>query len=372
MARNTNPGTNARASTSGLTAIDFGSALSFNECVDLIASCPEIRVHVEGEPGIGKSSLLKSVAARSGITRYAYIDVPNLDLGDTAMPVLKHDTKTTGYYPNERFQLHHGEPVAIMLDEFSKGAEPVKNMLHPLLESVNPRFGDIPLPPGSIVFSSGNLSGDGVGDGRKAHTVGRQTTVCMRKPDAKSWIHNFAVNADIDGSIIAWVDRTPHTMASYLDDGQEDNHYIFNPRRPVKAYVSPRSLERASSIVRRRRLMSENTLTCALIGTIGEQGARDLGAYIAFQNDLPAWKEIIDNPRNARVPESAGASAVLIFGAVQRVEMDTIDNFMAYLNRFDTNWQATFCLTLAKSAKQPIGFRNAAFKSWLLENQDIL
>lgn len=355
-----------------MTTLNFGSSLSFNECAALIASCPEIRVHVEGEPGIGKSALISKISSLTGITRCAYIDVPNLDLGDVAMPVIKHDTKTTGYYPNERFGMHYGEPVLIMLDEFSKGAEPVKNMLHPLLEESNPRLGDVPLPKGSMVFSTGNLSGDGVGDGRKAHTINRQTSVRMRKPTGEEWTNNYAINAGIEGAIIAWVDRTPQAMASYLDEGQEDNHLIFNPRRPSKAFVSPRSLSRATHIVRRRREIGSNAMTAALIGTIGEQGARDLGAFVEFQNDLPSWKDITEFPRTARVPDSSGASAVLIFGAVQRVEAETIDAVMTYLERFDTTWQATFCLTLAKSNKQPVGFRNSAFKNWLLQNQDIL
>lgn len=355
-----------------MTMINFGSTLSFTETANLIASCPELRVHVEGEMGIGKSSIIPHIAKQTGITRWAYIDVPNLDIGDVALPVIKHDSKTTGYYPNERFNLHLGEPVIIMLDEFPKGAAPVQNMLHPLLEETNPRFGDIPLPPGSIVFTTGNLTTDGVGDNRKAHTINRQTTVRMRKPTADEWIHNYAVDAGVDGAIIAFVKEVPQLFASYLDDGQEDNHYIYNPRRPSKVYVSPRSLSRASHIVKRRRELGSNAMTAALIGTIGEQAARDLGAYIEHQNELPAWADIIANPKSARVPDSPGASAVLVFGAVQRVEAETIDPFMQYLDRFDTNWQATFCLALAKSNKQKVGFANSSYRDWLTKNQDLL
>jgi hypothetical protein len=113
-------------------------------------------------------------------------------------------------------------------------------------------------------------------------------------------------------------------------------------------------------------------MTAALIGTIGEKAAMDMSAWIEHQNELPSWREIIENPRSAHVPVSSGAASVLIFGAVMRVETDTIDAFMEYLDRFDTNWQATFCLTLAKSEKQKIGFRNAKFAKWLGDNQDLL
>ena len=354
------------------TNINLDTTLSFDDCVSLIAANPEIRVHVEGEPGIGKSSMMKAIAAKTGITRCAYIDVPNLDLGDIAMPALRHETQTTTYYPNERFQLHHGEPVLIMLDEFTKGAEPVKNMLHPLLEETNARLGDKPIPDGSVIYSTGNLGSDGVGDTRKAHTIGRQTTVRMRKPTSKEWIHNYAVDAGVSGAVIAWVDATPQCMASYLDQGQEENHLIFSPRRAAKAYVSPRSLSRSSPIVNRRREYSESTLLAALIGTIGEQGARDLSAYITYQNDIPTWKDIIATPRSTRIPDSPGATAVLVFGAIQRVEAESIDAFMSYVERLDTQWQATFCLTLAKSEKQHVGFRNVAYRNWLLANQDLL
>jgi len=355
-----------------MQTINFGSALSFEETVKLIASCPEIRVHVQGEPGIGKSSMLPAIAKLAGITRWAYIDTPNLDIGDAAMPVLKHETKTTGYYPNERFQLHTGEPVAIMLDEFSKGAQPVQNMLHPLLEETNPRFGDIPLPPGSIVFTTGNLGTDGVGDNRKAHTIGRQTTVRQRKPTSEEWINNYAIRAGVDDAIVAWVDKNPQVFASYLDEGQTENHYIFNPRKVGNAYCSPRTLSRASHIVKRRNVIGMNATLAALIGTIGEAGARDLETFMSHQDEMPKWDDIIADPKHTKTPTVAPACAMLVFGGVQRVTEETMVPFMEYLERMDPQWQATFITTLAKSEKQKVGFRSEAFKKWILANNDLL
>lgn len=354
-----------------MQSINFGQAMTFNECVDLIALCPEIRVHVEGEPGIGKSSMLPHIARKANIDQWLYIDATQYSTGDGAMPAVNHDTRTSSFYINERFGFHTGRPVVIMVDELSKAMQSVQNELHTLFEE-RPRFYGYDLPEGSIVTSSGNLSGDGVGDKVKDHTINRQTRVRQRKPTNEEWIHNYAVNAGVEGSLIAWADKTPHAFASYLDEGQEDNHMIFNPRRAGRSFFSPRSAVKASHIIKRRRELGANAMTCALIGTIGEQAARDIGAYIEFQNELPAWRDIVENPRSAHVPSSAGAAGVLVFGAVQRVDEATIDPFMQYLDRFDTNWQATFCLTLAKSAKQKIGFRNASYTKWLADNQDLL
>ena len=128
-----------------MAEVKFGKAVTLKQAGNLIKTNPETRFLLRGEPGIGKSSLLKDIAEGLGY-EYAYIDVPNMDLGDIAMPVIDHETKTTRYYPNARFKVHEGKPVVIMLDEFTKGADPVKNMLHPMLEKANPRLGDLSLP----------------------------------------------------------------------------------------------------------------------------------------------------------------------------------------------------------------------------------
>ena len=81
--------------------------------------------------------------------------------------------------------------------------------------------------------------------------------------------------------------------------------------------------------------MDESTLTAALRGTIGEAAARDMQAFIAYQDQLPKWSEIINDPKHTKVPESPGACAVLVFGAIQHVAKETMDTFMDYLERFD-------------------------------------
>ena len=162
-----------------------------------------------------------------------------------------------------------------MLDEFTKGADPVKNMLHPMLEKANPRLGDIPLAKDTIVFLTGNLTTDGVGDSLKAHSRNRLVPVTIQKPTAEEWIE-WGINKGIEPEVLAWVNQYPHVLASYTDAAQADNPYIYNPRKPMNAFVSPRSLETASNIVRTRKHNDPDTVIAALSGAIGEAGARDM------------------------------------------------------------------------------------------------
>ena len=303
-------------------------------------SCPDTVFCFRGEPGIGKSSMMGVFEEAYGDNySYAYIDCSTIDLGDIAMPAVDHANKITEYYPNARFQLHTGKPVIIMLDEFGKAPQPVQNMLHPLLESRKKRLGDKYLPAGSRIFITSNLNSDGVGDNLKAHTLNRVTSVNVRKPDSDEWL-GWAMNNNIDGVVMAWVNQFPHCLASYTDGLQESNPYPYNPKKVQMAYVSPRSLEGASRIVRNRSQLSENALVSALTGTLGEAAARDMQAFVEYQDQLPAWDAIIKSPTAAVVPNSPGACAVMVFGAIQKVDQSSITPFMEYMERFEPEWRS--------------------------------
>ena len=356
-----------------MSIIDFGSAISLKQAAQLIMAVPENRVFLEGEPGIGKSSLMEYFAKALPGHSIGYIDCGNLDLGDVAMPCVDHEKMITNYAPNGRFKLHEGKPVVIMLDEFTKAAPPVKNMLHPLLEVSNPRLGDIPLPPGSIVFLTGNLSSDGVGDVLQAHSRNRLTVVKVRKPDSDQWLEWALSSGKIDPVVMAWVRQVPHALASYTDDGQADNPLIYNPKKGQKAFVSPRTLERASNTVARRDKLDPETVIASLTGTIGEAGARDMQAYIDYQDELPTWENVTNNPTSAPVPQSPGACAVMVYGAISKIDKASITPFMQYLERFSPEWQAAFAINVAKNTtKQAIAFSSKSFADWVQQNEDLL
>jgi hypothetical protein len=361
------------------TTLNFGQRLTLKQIAQVVKAVPENVHFIEGEPGIGKSSLLDTYKNDPAMSHYLIpppIDAQSLDLGDIAMPVVNREEMVTNYAPNARFMIQQAiaqdRPVVLMLDEFTKAATPVQNMLHPLFE-VKRRLGDLYLPEGSIVFATGNLSGDGVGDNLKAHTRNRLVVIEAAKPAADELIHWGVETGRIDGVVLAFMRQFPQVLASYRDGGQDDNPYIFSPRKVQTAYFSPRSAERASRIVAVRSHFDTDTLIAALKGCIGEAAARDLEAFIAYQDQLPSWDSILTSPSSAPVPDSPGACAVLVYGAVTKVTKEAMTPLMRYLERFEPEWQAAFALTLAKSqAKQPIAFSSIAFRDWLAKNQDLL
>jgi hypothetical protein len=288
---------------------------------------------LRGQPGVGKSSILATLGKDLPDYQMCYIDCANLDLGDLAMPVIDKENMTTSYAPNVRFGVgkNQSRPVVLMLDELGKASRPVMNMLLPTI--LEHRVGDVPLPTGSIVFATTNLDTDGVGDNIPAHAYNRMTVTNLANPSPEQWIE-WASDNEISPEVMAFAKQYPQVFECYTDlDAKAKNPYIFNPMTGnVKAYCSPRSLEKASNIIKQRTILGDATLP-ALAGTVGEAAARDMDALINLADQLPLFENIVKEPFKAKVPSSAGALFILAFMLAGRVDAKTIDAVMDYADR---------------------------------------
>ena len=340
--------------------------ITLQEAETLIATIgKDVTVHIKGQPGIGKSSLLNTLSAKFPTHIPVYIDCADLDLGDLAMPAMNHETKTTAFYPNERFSLHHGKPVLIMLDEITKANEPVKNMLLPVM--LERRLGAVKFHPDSIVYSTGNLTTDAVGDSMKAHAKNRLTNVEVRNPNDEEWVE-WGMGNDIAPEVLAWVKQFPHCLASYKDDSQKENMYIYDPRKQQEAFVSPRSLAKASFIVKQREILGIPTTLSALTGTIGEAASRDMSAYFSLADGLPTKEAIYKKPNEAVVPTDPAAKVILIMRELMTIKKENFDSWMTYLQRLPMEIQALFALNIMASERKQIAATNKTFTDWAIKH----
>jgi len=353
-----------------MSVIDFGSSVSLSEFAHSIGTVgKDVTIIGRGEPGIGKSSMLKVLQSMYPDYEVAYIDCTLLDLGDFALPFteMAGTMKVTKFAPNARFKMHTDKPVIVMLDEIGKAMKAVKNVLLTLM--LEHRVGDNYLPKGSYVFGTSNLTSDGVGDMLEAHARNRIFEVKVRKPDYDEWIE-WALKNDIAPEVIAWVKQFPHALASYTDPSQKDNPYIFNPTKAGQnAVVTPRSLEKASHIAKQRERLGDSLTISLLSGTIGESASRDMQAFFTVVDKLPTWDAVIANPATAKMPDDTVAKCILVFSAIARVEKETLSKWLTYAKRMDMEWQALFATSVMKSNKQSFVVQNGDFKDWALKNQ---
>ena len=328
---------------------------------------------VQGHMGTGKSSLLKTLAAELPNHTPCYFDCTTKDLGDISIPKLATLSDDVGsdyvsYATNEELGVHLNKPIILMVDEYGKANPAVKNsMLRLMLER---KIGAYELHPDSVVFATTNLGAEGVGDLLPPHARNRMTVITARKPDHMEWIE-WGINNGVDHTLLGWCKDNPHLFYGFEDvKNPDDNPYIYHPKQQRAAFVTPRSLEAASDWLKVRDSFDDQTLVGLLMGTIGDRGAMDLMAFVKLADQLPSMESIKQDPKNAKVPDSASAICMVVYRTLASLDKDWVDAWMDYMVRLDKEAQGMFAndVRAPKYAKQAMVMTNKKFTQWAMNN----
>ena len=327
---------------------------------------------IVSEPGVGKTSLLKMMEEDLGDKYdYIYVDCPVKDMSDVGMVIPNHESRTLEYYVASLFQLDSKKPKVICLDELMKAPKLLQVIFTRMM--LERMVGDKPLPEGSILFATSNNSSDGVGDSMLAHAGNRVCIMKMAKPTVKEWLL-WASESGVHRSVRSFVAITPACLNSYLTGDQDDNPYIFNPKKPQMSFVSPRSLAKCSVIVQNKDALGENATMVALAGTIGVSAAKQMSAFLSLESQLPDFKDIIKAPDGIDVPKDMSALLMLMFQAIDVVDtQDELAKFMLFVKRITSEEVQAIFFTMIMRAKRTVKLarNNEEVKSWALKNHEL-
>jgi MoxR-like ATPase len=350
--------------------------LSLDQTANLIKVMGAKRtVLVQGHMGTGKSSLLKVLAEMLPTHLPVYFDCTTKDLGDLMLPRIAEaeaGAPYVSYAPNEELGIHHGKPVVIVLDEYGKANPAVKQGLTAFM--LERRLGNNVLHPDSIVFCTTNLGAEGVGDLLVAHQRNRIVVVTVRKPSNVDWIE-WGINNDIDHTLLGWCKDNPQLFADFTDyKDPDENPYIFHPRATGRAaFVTPRSLEAASDILKTRDFLDDQTVTAALMGAVGDRAAMDLMAFVRLADQLPSLQSIKDDPANAVVPTHAAAVCMVVYRTMTTLDASWINAWMEYMVRLPMEAQGMFAngVRAPKYSKKAMVMTNRRFTDWCMANSHL-
>lgn len=351
--------------------MDLYKSITLKQTAELILAVGSTTtVLAQGEMGIGKSSILKYLKDKLGDSyHYCYGDMTTKDVGDFLIPKIRmvDGVEVTSFIPNEEFGFHYDKPIVLMLDEIGKASKAVMNAcLRLMLER---QLGTYSLPEGSIVFATTNLSAEGIGDNLPPHARNRISVVKVRKPTAEEWIEDYALDNGVLPEVILAVKQFPQMFQSFEDlQDPKDNEYIYDPRMPRPSFVTPRSMKTASNVIAQTKGMSEDIVSHLLIGTIGKRATYDMMAMVRMANELPAWDSIIKDPEKTPVPDSPSAVCMLVYSAVQRVEKDSINPWVKYMNRLGKEAQGLFATSVMRTKKASTVGTSKEFIKWATDN----
>ena len=364
------------------------TALNHKQVVSLIKSVgPSRTVLIEGEAGVGKTSILYELAKDPAYTGHHVvkpIDCTQLADGSVWMPDIDRANGVSRELPNERFGVSNDNrrgvdgstPVVLCLDEIAKARQSIKDIIAPIV--YERRIGEYYLPEGSVVFACTNLSVEGLGDSMQAHLRNRLVRVQMRKPTKDEWVNEFAVPNGLHEAVIASVSEFPQVFESFMDyqpgadkAGQklaQTNPYIFNPQAQQDAWVTPRSLHAASDVLQASAELDDTTLEMALAGTVGRAFAAQMASYIRFGKQLPSFERICNDPENTPIPTNPAAQIVLAFKLLtQTNDRDQAAAVTTYISRSSSEMRTLFATNVAKSTAKMQHFLTVAPFTQLLD-----
>ena len=367
-----------------MASVQIQKPLSINEVVRLIHTVGDsTTLLILSEPGIGKTSVLTSLAIRNGDKwrktgdnyptdkeRYIYIDVPNTRDGDLFMRMPHIQRGVLSQLMTDSIDPNDTRPINIMFDELLKGPRSVRPLFtRALLERC---LGDYSLPHGSRVFATSNNVQDGVGDSIEAHVANRVCIVPMRKANAEEWCVWGEANG-VSPVTLACVAMNPRVMASYTDGADAaNNEYIFNPRTNPVTFASPRSIAKSDVVVRNWSMIGEDAAFTAIAGTCGLPYAALITTFRALQDQLVPPKQVLADPAGVNVPSGA-ALWLLMFNLIAAIEtQDDLSAAVQFMQRVDSReMQAVFnTMCLNNSRLLPLATSNGDIQKWMLSNKN--
>lgn len=319
-------------------------AQDLDNCVNSISLLGhKLTFILEGDIGNGKSATRFMLAEKHPKHRVFYCDCTTKDVGDLMLPKfmeLDADGQVVRFVANEELGLHMDDPVIIMVDEFGKANKSVQNALLCLM--YERRMGSYKLHEESIVYGTTNLGAEGVGDILPPHARNRFCIITVKKWTNEQWME-WAIKNNCDPQIILFAKEHPEIFQSFTDvENPEDNEYIYHPKVQRRAFVTPRSLENASHIMKVRDQLGPDVTVANLIGCVGERAAMDLKAQFSLSDQLVPLDEIKNNPKTAKVPTNAAAVCLMMYRTLSNIDRSWMDAWMDYMDRLPTEAHGMF------------------------------
>ena len=345
-------------------------SISLPQVVDLIEAIgSEVTVLIQGHIGSGKSSIHKILQERFPDHYPVYFDcTTKADSGDISVPKFKtiNGQDVVSFIPNEELGLHQDKPILLMIDELGKNKAILNALTRLMLER---KLGTQELPKGSIVFATTNLGLENVGDLLPAHVRNRVCVVKMEKPGAMQWVEDFAIPNNLHPVAIGTVIEYPSMFESFEDvEDPNSNPDIFHPKQHRAAFVTHRTMHKASDILKATEHLSDSVRIHALAGVIGESAAMKLMTISRLNDDMPAYERMLADPTGCPLPKSGVSACMMVAKMAMRVERETFDDCLTYLGRMSKEVQALFARTIMRSPKKNLAASHKKFVDWAASN----
>lgn len=247
--------------------------------------------NVIGSPGIGKSDMIRQVAAEFNLKvidfRLAQADPTDL----SGFPTLNEDRSRCHYAPPITFPLSTDKVPKgysgwlLFLDELTSAPQMVQAAAYKLI--LDRQVGEHDLHPNVRIISAGNKVTDKAVVNRMSTALQSRVITLETEIVNEEW-HEWAGENNIDPRIIAYTQWKPTQL------------YNFNPNHQDVTYPCPRTWAFADKLLKIWSSVSLDNLA-VLSGTIGKGTAAEFISFCGIYQSLPTVHELKTNPNGVNL-----------------------------------------------------------------------
>jgi len=311
-----------------MTAIDLKESL-----ISLIDE--QIPVFIWGDPGIGKSSIVKQIAKEKSMNfidlRLSLLDPTDL----RGIPFFNSEDKSAIWAKPEFLPNSDTKEYGILfLDEINSAPPTIQAAAYQLI--LDRKIGEYHLPLNYAIIAAGNIE------------TNRGVTYRMPTPLANRFVHltlevdfyswkQWAYKNNIDNKIISYLNYKP------------SNLFLFDSSLSQKAFATPRSWEYVNNILKSN--LNNKLYIDVISGAIGEESCEEFLNFCAVMGELPNIDDIFLN-KDIIIPTNNSVLYALCSGIVYALINEYSDNRLDMVLNFSLKLPSEFSVLLIKDLQQ--------------------
>ena len=282
-------------------AIDTHNVVHASELQDILRSSIETvltdekassklpPVMVWGAPGVGKSTIVKSLAKEMGV---GFVDVrlaqmESIDI--RGLPLPDKDAHCVQWLPSSIFPRDNDKGGIIFLDELSAAPKDVQVASYELILDRQLGGGDIyKVPSKWVIVAAGNRSCDRAVSTTMSSALANRMMHLEIEANAEDWVA-WAVAHDIHPTVVGFINFKPQLLLSVDDQNLE------------RGFPTPRSWERVSEMC--KILKNEVLLRKAVYGLIGVPAGQQFMEFYKLSSEMDNVLDMmLDEKKPVKVP----------------------------------------------------------------------
>ena len=321
---------------------------------------------VWGAPGIGKSSIMRSVAEELGI---GFIDVrlaQREPVDIRGLPVPDKENKSVAWYVSDEWPRDPTSKGIILFDEITAADRSLQVAANELI--LDRRLGDLyKMPDGWYICAAGNRVEDAAVAMTMSSALANRFLHVELHEDPELWTR-WALRNDIDPSVIGFIRYRPGLL--FRHDGENLE----------RGWPNPRSWDRVSSML---GVVGddESLLTRVVNGLVGNAAGTEFLAFRKVMQEMDDVRELMLNPdRKLEIPTKADRKYALCSAAAFYVwrgknadeQKRLLDGFFRIAIALPGDFSAMLMTDALQSddanemdkQRQKMLFEHPAFKEW--------